>query len=183
MACLSAGWLPACLKGTFIVVCADMQKSESGQVYEGAPLYEVSFLISPNVAEENVASEVAAITSLIEKANGEILFSEAPKMRPLAYSMIKAHVGKREKFDSAYFASFIAGLEKEAAASLGKNIDMLPSVVRSLVVAVPKEALFYAEKRIALKAERDAKHAAQKEESAALSQAELDKTIDQLVIE
>ncbi|HYF10044.1 MAG TPA: hypothetical protein VD967_00335, partial [Candidatus Paceibacterota bacterium] len=102
---------------------------------------------------------------------------------PLAYSMIKAHVGKREKFDSAYFGSFIAALEKEGAAALTKSIESLPSVVRALVVAVPKEALFYAEKRIAAKAERDAKHAAQKEEAAAASAAELDKTIDQLVIE
>lgn len=160
-----------------------MQKTEAGQVYTGAPLYEVAFLISPTVAEENVAAETAAITAFVEKAGGEILFAEAPKLRPLAYSMIKAHVGKREKFDSAYFGSFIAALEKEGAAALTKSIESLPSVVRALVVAVPKEALFYAEKRIAAKAERDAKHAAQKEEAAAASQAELDKTIDQLVIE
>lgn len=160
-----------------------MQKTEAGQVYNGAPLYEVSFLISPNLPEENVPAETAAISAFVEKAGGEILFSEAPKMRPLAYSMIKAHVGKREKFDSAYFGSFIAGLEKEAAAGLTKSIESLPSVVRALVVAVPKEALATAEKRVAAKAERDAKHAAQKEEAAATSAAELDKTIDQLVIE
>jgi ribosomal protein S6 len=160
-----------------------MQKTEPGQVYNGAPLYEVAFLISPNIAEENVASEVAVITGLIEKAGGEILFTEAPKLRPLAYSMIKAHVGKREKFDSAYFGSFIIALEKEGATALMKGIEALSSVVRVLGVAVPKEALFYAEKRIAAKAEREAKHAAEKQEAAAASQAELDKTIDQLVIE
>ncbi|MCE9643890.1 30S ribosomal protein S6 [Candidatus Parcubacteria bacterium] len=160
-----------------------MQKTDAGQVYSGAPLYEVSFLISPNLPEENVAAEVAAITGFVEKVGGEILFSEAPKMRPLAYSMIKSHVGKREKFDSAYFGSFIAGVEKEGAATLVKSIESLPAVVRALVVSVPKEALFYAEKRIAAKAERDAKHAAQKEEASAASAAELDKTIDQLVIE
>ena len=161
-----------------------MQKSEPGQVYNGEkPLYEVSFLISPNTSEENVVTEVAGIVALVEQSGGEILFSEAPKMRALAYSMIKSHVGKREKFDSAYFGSFIAGVEPEAATALMKSIEMLPSVVRALAVSVPKEALFYAEKRIAAKAERDAKHAAQKEEAVAVSQAELDKTIDQLVIE
>lgn len=173
-----------CAPWEHIVVWGSMKKGESGQVYAGEkPLYEVSFLISASVPEDSVASEVATINSLLAEAEGEILFAEAPKMRALSYPMLKTHLGKREKFDSAYFGSLIVALEGEKVKVLPKQLESMPSVLRALVVAVPPEALWYAEKRVAAKAEREAKHAALKEEANTLSQAELDKTIEQLVIE
>ena len=66
-------------------------------------IYEVGYHIISSVSEENVPKEVEKIKSYLAKEKAVIISEEAPKLRPLAYSIKKAFGGTYKTFDKAYF--------------------------------------------------------------------------------
>ena len=149
-------------------------------------LYEVGYNLVPTLSEAEAAEAAAGIKSFLEGKGGIIKRTLAPQMRTLAYPMEKRIADKKEKHTSAYFGSVVAELSSDVIPALHEKMKALPSVLRFLLISLPKDAL--AERPLIVPRERphDPKRGAQTPEGAPakpISEAELDKTIEALVVE
>lgn len=146
-------------------------------------LYEVGYLIVSSIPEEAVAGEVSKIKEAIEKNGGAIKSDEYPKLRTLAYEMRKAVGGHNyKKYNTAYFGWIRFEMEGISLDSVKKAIDSNDHVLRHLIVHVSKDA----EVILPTLAESSSKVSPKKEvktDAKPVSEAELDKTIQELVIE
>ena len=151
-------------------------------------IYEVGYHILSSVSEENILSEVEKIKAYLAKEKAIIISEEAPKLRPLAYSIKKAFGGTYKVFDKAYFGfiKFEFGEDGDV-----RNIDLgmknNESVLRYLVIKTVRENTMYSPK-ITVYSDKDAKiktfkvEKTDKDEKPA-SIEEIDKSIDALVSE
>lgn len=152
---------------------------ETGKVYE----LGVNFVSS--LAEEQVPAQFDAIKSLIEKAGGSFISEEAPKLRQLAYTMVKNIQGKNYKHDRAYFGWVKFELESEKINDLKETLDRNDNILRYIIVKTVKENTLYSHKLALHKAEAAKKEetteVVEAQEEVVVSDEELDKTIDDLV--
>lgn len=152
-------------------------------------IYEVGYHLLSSIAEENVPAEVEKIKAFLSKENAVIISEEAPKLRPLAYSIKKAFGGSYKVFDKAYFGFIKFELGEDADI---RNIDLAmknnESVLRYIVIKTVRENTMYSPK-ISVYSDKDAKikplkvvEKVEKDEKPA-SIEEIDKSIDALVSE
>lgn len=150
-----------------------------------ATVYEVGFHVVPTVSPENLPKEVDAIKAILEKEKATIISEEFPKLRSLAYQMVKVVGSARHKVDSAYFGWIKFEGSKDAVAELNKALTASDKIVRFLVVKTVRENTIYGPKILALE-KQDSKEEAKdgKEDKAAgdAPAADLDKSIDKLVV-
>jgi ribosomal protein S6 len=150
-------------------------------------IYEIGYHLISSIAEENVPAEVEKIKDVLAKEKALIILEEAPKLRPLAYSIKKAFGGSYKTFDKAYFG-FIkfeiseGGDIQKVDASLKSN----ESILRYLVVSTVRENTMYSPK-ITVFSDKESKvkitaTKVEKIEKPA-SIEEIDKSIDELVEE
>jgi ribosomal protein S6 len=132
--------------------------------------------------------EVEKIKAYLAKEKAIIISEEAPKLRPLAYSIKKAFGGTYKTFDKAYFGFIKFGLGEEGDI---KNIDLSmknnESVLRYLVIKTVRENTMYSPK-ITIFSDKDAKIKTFKEDKVVKGEKkatveEIDKSIDALVSE
>lgn len=96
--------------------------------------YEISYLISPNVSEEEVFSVAGKITSLIQNAKGIANKVEEPKKIKLAYPINKQR--------NAYFGWTTFSMLPENLEQFKKKIKLEEkSILRFLIVYLPKKVL------------------------------------------
>ncbi|MBX4210794.1 30S ribosomal protein S6 [Candidatus Parcubacteria bacterium] len=151
-----------------------------------AKIYEIGLLIVPTIAEEKVAGEFADIKSIIEKANGVFIAEELPKQRALAYTMVK-HIGARnERFDTAYFGWVKYEIVPGAIDDIKKKLESRDTVLRFLIVKTVRENTMSFPKISMRKTEaertpRKVSTDAAVEKKPGMSEAEIDKTIEELV--
>lgn len=137
-------------------------------------VYEVGFHIVPTVSPENLPKEVDAIKAILGAQGATIISEEFPKLRALAYQMIKVVGPVRHRVDSAYFGWIKFEGPKETVAELNKALAASDKVVRFLIVKTVRENTIYGPQILAAeKAAAEAPKAAPAEE--------VDKSIDKLV--
>ena len=96
--------------------------------------YEISYLISPNVSEEQIFGMAGKITSLIQDAKGIANKVEEPKKIKLAYPINKQR--------SAYFGWTTFAMLPENLEEFKKKLRFeKKSIMRFLVVFIPKKVL------------------------------------------
>ncbi|MFA5651793.1 MAG: 30S ribosomal protein S6 [Candidatus Paceibacterota bacterium] len=150
-------------------------------------IYEVGYHIVSSVSEENIPSEVEKIKGYLAKEKAIIISEEAPKLRPLAYSIKKASGGSYKVYDKAYFGFIKFELGEDGDI---RNIDLSmknnESVLRYLVIKTVRENTMYSPK-ITIFSDKDAKIKTTfkedkiiKGEKTATAE-EIDKSIDALV--
>ena len=155
------------------------------QEIELMQVYELGFHIVPTIAEEKVANVFGDIKSLLEKNGAVFISEEYPKMRPLAYTMFKNEAGKNEKFNFAYFGWVKYELPKEATAEVKEKLEKNKEILRFLVIKTVRENTLYGHKL----ARKDGEKAEAPvvgvipEEVVMASDEEIDKTIEELVVE
>lgn len=88
--------------------------------------YELAYLLSPSLAEEDVLAHAGKISSLIEEHTGAIRRVEPPKKRRLAYPVSKEH--------SAYFGWTTFAALPSSIAAMNKKAKDIPHVLRHLIV-------------------------------------------------
>ena len=165
-----------------------MSKKASVAKNSEEKIYEVGYHIVSSVAEEQIPAEVEKIKSYLAKEKAIIISEEAPKLRPLAYSIKKAFGGTYKTFDKAYFGFIKFELGEEGDI---RNIDLSmknnESVLRYLVIKTVRENTMYSPK-ITVFSDKDAKikkifkeEAIKGEKTATIE--EIDKSIDALVSE
>lgn len=88
--------------------------------------YEVAYLLSPSMTDEEALAIAGKLSVLIETDGGVIRHLETPKKRKLMYAV--------KKQNSAYFAWTVAGIAPSAVMSLNKKINGVPEVLRAMIV-------------------------------------------------
>jgi ribosomal protein S6 len=156
------------------------------QEIELMQVYELGFHIVPTIAEEKVANVFGDIKSLLEKNGAVFISEEYPKMRPLAYAMLKNEAGKNEKFNFAYFGWVKYELPKEAAAEVKNKLEKNKEILRFLVIKTVRENTLYGHKLPRKDNEKPEAIVAADvpvEEIIMATEEEIDKTIEELVVE
>lgn len=153
-------------------------------------LYEISFLFTPLATPEEVAAKAeekfrAALTT----RQGEFLSLTPPRNIALAYPIRKMIGRKRETFRSAYFFAARFNLPSENLADLKKDFSRDGDLIRFLFLKLPPAAaaeplIVSSHPTVApLDAPPDelGKIASPEAPIAAMTSAEIDKEIDQLL--
>ncbi len=164
-------------------------------------VYEIGYLIATSIPEEKVPAEADSLKKIITDAGATIVADEAPYLQPLEYTMRKKMVsGAYDKYDQAYFGWVKFELSTDKIEALKKSIEIVPSVLRMLLITTVRENTFLGKRAEALiakapivipgvtvapAAEDDQKGEAakQKKEAAPVSIEEMDKSIDEMVKE
>ncbi len=153
-------------------------------------VYEIGYLISTSVAEENVPTEAEALKKVITDAGAEILAEEAPHRQLLAYTMRTKNVsGSYEKYNAAYFGWVKFELGSSKVEEVKKAIESKPSVLRMLLITTVKENTYLGKRSPALLSKSLAEGEEKKDvvaprpEAAPASIEEMDKSIDEMVKE
>ena len=149
-------------------------------------VYELGFHIIPSIAAENIGAEFSKVKSVIEDKGGLFISEEFPKLRPLAYQIAKGGRGGKQKYNQAYFSWIKFQAEPQAVLEIKKAVEGLENILRFLLIKTVKESTLYTPKPSYLRADpnRIAKRNQEEKEKAEkpISEAELDKTIEELVI-
>ena len=154
-------------------------------------IYEAGFLISPDISEGKLGEEVSKIKAILDKNGAFIISDEFPKLRQLTYVMLKRLGGKNLKISGAYFGWVKFELSRETIGKIKTELDALDSVIRFLLVKTVRENIMIqaraaytrrpeaAPKKEVLKADspKDGAH------TTGMTDAELEKTIEELVVE
>jgi len=145
-------------------------------------IYEVGYHIMPSVPEEKLPLEVSAIESAIVSKNGGIMIaSEAPSKIELAYTMAKKIGATRHKCDEAYFGWFKFEMSASNVNTLKTFLDAQDNILRFILIKTTRENTIVGDKLLAAEKEALAPKEEAKVEKAVVTEAELDKTIDELV--
>ncbi len=148
-------------------------------------VYEVAYLVSPNIPEEKVGEVVSRIKGVLEKSGSFVLFDEFPRFKQLAYTLVKPLGGKNEKYSTAFFGWIKFEGSTSALVSLEADLIRDTDIVRFLIVKTERERKISARaptwRREAPKREAVVKPEEKKVPS--MSEAELDKTIEELIAE
>ena len=141
-------------------------------------IYEAGLLFIPTLADEKLLQNLAAIKEILSSSSATIISEGFPKPRPLAYSI--------NKFESAFFGwlKFESGLETlETLRDFLKNNK---EVIRFLIVKTVRESavstpIFFGKTRERTEKQEKVKEATM--DGTKMTTEELDKTIEELVVE
>ena len=117
-----------------------------------ANVYEIGYLLLPNISKDEILSEVANIKSILEKQGAIFLSGNEPKMKNLAYPIAKMIGGEKKIFEKAYFAWMKFEIDGEKLADLKIEFDKYKNILRYLLIhALKKEALTPDSKKFSFK--------------------------------
>lgn len=88
--------------------------------------YEITYLISPDVAEDQVFGEAGKVTTFIQDAHGIVGRIEEPRQRRLAYPIRKSR--------QAYYGWTTFVIAPERIAEVQKRLAAERNILRSLIV-------------------------------------------------
>lgn len=147
-------------------------------------IYEVGFHLLPTVDESSVLAEASNIKSIIEANGGAILSEEAPKLLVLAYDISKSINSKGQRFSKAYFGWVKFEVEPAKVLEIKNKIENMPNMLRFLIVKTVKENTMHVSKAPMFRKENTKTEDKVEEvvEKPKASEAEIDKSIDELVI-
>jgi ribosomal protein S6 len=141
-------------------------------------VYEVGYHIVPAVSPEKLPAEVDAIKAVLGGVGATVISEEFPKLRNLAYQMIKAIGPARHRYDSAYFGWIKFEVKPEAALEIKKALDGNEKILRYILIKTVRENTLYGAKILG----EEKKEAAAKEEAKEAAPEDLDKSIEKLVV-
>jgi ribosomal protein S6 len=143
-------------------------------------LYEAGYLIIPLIPEDKVADEVNVLRSHIESAGGFIVSEEQPKMRKLAYDIKQRGVAsKKLRFDDAYFGSMRFNASAEGILAINESFDKNDKILRFIIIKPGKDVPRVMRTGAPSKPKSESVN---KETKVVMSEKDLDKEIDQLLV-
>jgi ribosomal protein S6 len=147
-------------------------------------IYEVGYHLLPSVDEPEVPVQSLKIKSIIEENEGVIISEGMPKMTILSYDISKTIDTKKQKFNKAYFGWVKFELNPSQISNIKSKFEGLPNVLRFIIVKTVKEDTMHTPKIPMFKKESNNREEKGEEhaEKTKASEAERDKSIDQLII-
>lgn len=102
-------------------------------------VYELGYLLSPLLSDEDKESLVATLKELFTKRGGEILSDGAPEFIDLAYQIPRIIDNKRTWFDQGYFGWFKVSFAPGQVAAMKEDLDKIVAVLRYLFITTVAE--------------------------------------------
>jgi ribosomal protein S6 len=153
-------------------------------------VYEVGYHLIPSLSPEKVGETVSALQALIRNEGGSIIAEESPKSLRLAYTMVKHVAGKNYKYDTAHFGWIKFEVAPTASAVIKDALRIDERYLRYILIKTVRESTLYGQRlavnRVAAAAkvaDAERRADAKKEVTGPVSEEEVDKAIDELVIE
>jgi ribosomal protein S6 len=152
-------------------------------------VYEVGYLLSPSLSETDVAATLGDIKKLVEDRGGVHISEEAPKMRQLAYTIVKAYAGVNHRYSTGYFGWIKFEMERQGLVSLEKELSARIDVVRFLAIKTVREStLVYQRPSFTPRVDgervkREVPHVQEGAVPSIVSEDELNKSIEKLIVE
>ncbi|MBU4536831.1 30S ribosomal protein S6 [Patescibacteria group bacterium] len=97
-------------------------------------VYEIGYLLLPNISEEDVLTEVANVKAILEKQGASFLSGDEPKFINLAYPISKMFGADKQIFEKAYFAWIKFEVEVEKIIALKSGLDKYENIMRFLLI-------------------------------------------------
>ena len=168
----------------------ELENSESQTALERV-VYELGYHVLSTVGEERLKEEVQKIKDALEKHHAILIAEEVPTIFRLAYTIIRGVGGKREKYDTSYFGWVKFDLPIGEVVKLKDELEKNENILRFLVIKTVREDTRAPHMPNPSKDEEKTlreKHLAQspqvkKDPVATVSEAELNRTIEELVVE
>ena len=104
-----------------------------------ATVYEVSYLLLPSLALEQVPGALLPLEKAIKELGGEPISSENPILVDLAYPMTKVVQTTRHKCDKGYFGWMKFEMDKDGIKEIKKTLDLDENILRYLIIKTVKE--------------------------------------------
>ncbi len=163
---------------------SSMENKETSveEVAKERVVYEVGYHIVPIVAENDLGVHVTAIRDAIEAAGGSMIADEYPRHLELAYPMVKIAANKRATHHSAYFGWMKFESVPSGAKLLDAKLKSDDNILRYIIVKTVRENTMVPKKVLQQKPREEGKSDEKVDEKPVLTEAELDKTIEDLVI-
>ena len=154
----------------------------------GNQVYELGYHLVSTIAEEALPKEVENLKAILLKDGGSLVSEGEPKLINLAYSMTKSVADIKKKFNTAYFGWIKFETSQSLIPEMKKKLDANASVLRYLLIKTVRENTMYSPKltvRTPAKEEAapKAKKSVKTDETKAASVEEIDKSIDEMVLE
>lgn len=108
---------------TIILFCLLTDKEQSDNI---ALMYELTYIINPNLSEQEVAAQTNKVRSFINELGGEIKNEKLGEKRRLAYPIKKQGFG--------FYVTIEFNCEPENIIELDKKIRLEPQVLRHLLL-------------------------------------------------
>ncbi len=150
-------------------------------------IYEIGFHLVSSIPEEKLSAEVTIIKDVLEKNGAVFISEEFPKLRPLSYMMTKVIGPRHLRFDTAYFGWVKFEMDPASIDTAKKILERNDNVLRFLIVKTVRESTLAVIKPPTFRTEEKpipgidvVKDAPVK---SPMSEAEMDKTIDSLIVE
>jgi ribosomal protein S6 len=152
--------------------------------------YEVGYHLVPLIAEEGLPAEVGNVREIIEQAGGVSTSDQFPTNRPLAYPMSRMVGGKRETFTQSYFGWMQFELTPSSVEGVKHALENNKNVLRLIFLRAKRETPVSARTPLIQPAEGSTEEGGNAlpeidtpAQPTMLSEEELDRTIEELVIE
>jgi ribosomal protein S6 len=147
-------------------------------------VYEVGFHVVPTIPEDGVAAVVEKVRQALGGA--EIINEQFPQKMALAYTVERANVGRRDKYNEAYFGVMKFALERENILAFEQALRVDRDILRYLLIETVREDVAKAPRRAVFASDRLEGETIKKpevpvEKVADISEEDLDKSIDALV--
>ncbi|HBD25171.1 MAG TPA: hypothetical protein DCZ96_04030 [Candidatus Zambryskibacteria bacterium] len=167
-----------------------METEKTLEKGDNLTIYEVSYLLLPSLALEQVPAKVTALKKTLTSVGGQVISDENPILIDLAYPMTKVVGTIRHKCTMGYFGWVKFETTKEGIEAIKKSLDMDNEILRYLIIKTVRENTLLSGK-MKLKSEDDSKRQTDGYESETVevpvvekeaTPEEIDKSIDDLVI-
>ncbi len=156
---------------------------------DSVAVYEASYLLLPSLALEQVPAKVASLKEMLTSVGGTLISDEDPILIDLAYPMVKVISTVRHKETRGYFGWMKFEIAAEGLEKVKKSLDGDDSVLRSLIIRTVRENTLLNGKMKLQKEDRsrredkDDESAEDIEPVKEVDPQEVDKSIDELVID
>lgn len=165
-----------------------MDEKEFDHVGDDPRIYEVGFHILSTIAEDALGAEVTAVRDVIEAAGGKLIADEYPRHIDLAYPMLHVAANKRAYHHTAYFGWMKFEADSAAIKKINTALKGNDNILRFIVVKTVRENTFAPKKLLRERRMHDDRADEEKDDKTRsadapkMTEEELDKTIEELVI-
>jgi ribosomal protein S6 len=142
-------------------------------------VYELGIVLVSSIPEEKVGDEVTRIKDILTKHNASIIAEETPKLRKLAYTMVKKIAAVNKRFENGYFGWVKFDATPDQATAIKKEVQENDNVLRLILITTIRDNTLLSSKlNLGEEGEDD-----KKEDKPAVAAEDLDKSIDKTVEE
>jgi len=149
-------------------------------------IYEVGFLLDGDLPEESISGEVQKIKDVLETGEYRFISEGIPHKRDLEYTITVSRDGSKRAYDNAYFGWVKYERQTNDIKEVQDKIRQNQNVVRFILVKAITEDLVPFKNLPKKETEKtDRREISEKvtKEPISISKEELDKTIEELVID